>query len=89
MFKIGQKVVCLDSGEPTEECLNSPKPIVGKIYTVNWIGIGDEAGFIGLEEMLQDDCFWYTNFRPLDESFAEEVLENIKQQIEEEELVLI
>ena len=61
-------------------------PIVGKIYTV----VDVNYGYYSIKEL--DPINWEheaDKFRPLDETFATEVLEQIKEQIEQEELVTI
>ena len=84
MFKVGQKVVCI---EPIKELK------YGEIYTCN--GYDDvfkdsiqiiELGIAGNGKYY---CAYAYRFRPLDETFAEETLAQIKEQIEEEYLVLI
>lgn len=84
MFKVGQKVVCV---EPIDTL------VMYEIYTVE--SINDFYGNIGVVLVEDKSIFsltggyWAYRFRPLDETFATEVLEQIKEQIEQEELVLI
>jgi hypothetical protein len=57
---------------------------------INYISFCEEYGlyYLGFIELDQDDEFVELCFRKIDESFAEETLEMIKEQIEEEYLVL-
>ena len=84
MFKVGQKVVCVDDSGFE---FYFPKLIKGKIYTIR------EVLELHIRIMEFEDCYelryYKRRFRPLDETFATEVLEQIKEQIEQEELVTI
>lgn len=88
MFKVGQKVVCIAKFNNADGC----EPHVGEVVT--FVGLHYYySNRIIIKEYLyakngERQCFDISKFRPLDETFAEEVLENIKQQIEEEELIL-
>jgi len=57
--------------------------IVGKNKVIQCVGCGKSYVDCGLHG------YRVSRFRPLDETFAEEVLENIKEQIKEEELILV
>lgn len=89
MFKVGQKVVCVRGAKSWA----GHELIEGEIYTCG----GESPFFNGemliLEMPTGDQCkYWsasFYRFRPLDETFATEVLEQIKEQIEQEQLVLI
>lgn len=96
MFKVGQKVVCIDGYESCGLELKT-----GQIYTI--ISLSECCSLclnVGIKHPAKGTycnncnkihtvvCHSSTRFIPLDETFAEEVLENIKQQIEEEELIL-
>lgn len=99
MFKVGQKVVCVQEFCGKDKNGNIPYsvrigavkfPIKNEIYTI------EESGeFLILEELVSFNIygerhrFSSKKFRALDETFATEVLEQIKEQIEQEELVLI
>lgn len=99
MFKVGQKVVCVQEFDGTDKNGNIPYsvrigavkfPIKNEIYTI------EESGeFLILEELVSFSIcgkrhrFYSKKFRPLDETFATEVLEQIKEQIEQEESALI
>ena len=96
MFKIGQKVVCVDaSGLDLSYGENGPQ--FGEIYTIRDFYIDGTSVY--LNEIVNkkhlynvgflEACFLLTRFRPLDETFAEETLKNIAEQIEQEQLVLI
>ena len=88
MFKIGQKVVYIGSGINQEH----PTPKMGEIVTIhskcpiypdNW----DITEYLFTNGIAQS--FRQNNFRPLDETFAEGVLERIKEEIKEEQLIPI
>ncbi len=87
MFKVGDKVVCVQNNNTIIE--------IDKIYTIIEIGglSGTGIRLVGVSEYCEftkSDWFYYPyRFRKLDDSFATEVLENIKEQIEEEELVCL
>lgn len=90
MFKIGQKVVCVKEFEGFMLLTNipcaGPFPLIGEIYTVD--GISYCGRGIYLKE-IKKSCFAAYKFRIIDETFAEETLKNIAEQIEQEQLVLI
>lgn len=82
MFKVGQKVVCVK--EPISGSVKK-----GKIYTVKDVGFNYEY-WVRLEEAIpygKYKNFSAWRFREIDEAFATEVLEQIKEQIEEEQLI--
>lgn len=104
MFKVGQKVVCVNTNNSRGLPLFHIKK--GEIYTI--LGIrecdcGNVTFYLGFKTITgriqcsKCDCVYHSEksyfssdrFRPLDETFATEVLEQIKEQIEQEELVLI
>jgi hypothetical protein len=84
MFKVGDKVVCVDNNNTILE--------LDKVYKVREVGgtSGTSIRLFGVSEIninTLNDWFYFQNrFRKVDESFATEVLENIKEQIETEEL---
>jgi hypothetical protein len=100
MFKIGQKVLCIEGYK--SDC-GTWRLIEGKIYTVIEMSAckcepAIHVGILGTGTTCRR-C-WHnvskgksfhrvSRFRPLDESFAEEVLEMIKEQINEEELITV
>lgn len=97
MFKIGQKVVCIEKFNgfhvfPIVPC-NNPLPQLGEIYTIE--GINPFRRSLYLKELNSINRYGKRihfvpyKFRPLDETFAEETLKNIAEQIEQEQLVLI
>lgn len=99
MFKVGQKVVCIEThnlghfkkGEifilsGIKQCPNCKKILLDIGITVNYDII--VCGKCGLEKE-NDNYFSSHRFKPLYETFADEVLENIKEQIEQEELVYV
>lgn len=83
------RVVCIiddwydDLGKPDWKC-----PQIDEICLV----VGSEETYSSIYYILDgygDKRFISDNFRPLDESFADEVLERVKEEINKEELVLI
>lgn len=83
MFKVGQKVVCVNPAPPL---------IKGEVYTIVGFHPTDKEGVLIKEVENESQTgygFYYWRFRPIDETFAEEVLSNIKEQIKEEELILV
>ena len=98
MFKIGQKVVCIKEFEGQENSLSTGFkwtnmtdinfPIKGEIYTVSRIC---SDGWVVLKEFGSFISYDPEKLRPIQESetFAEETLKNIAEQIEQEQLVLI
>ncbi len=93
MFKVGQKVVVIAS-LCKDKSMRIPKQNeVVKISHVlgfchcgcglfQYVIDGFERCYEGYEQCFVSDCL-----RAVDETFAEEVLENIKEQIKEEELI--
>ena len=96
MFKIGQKVVCVDASGLDLSYGEVPLEL-GKIYTIR--GFYKHGDSVYLNEIVNkkhlydlgylEACYLLKRFRPLDETFAEETLKNIAEQIEQEQLVLI
>lgn len=98
MFKAGQKVVCV---KVTKHRFSDGiiYPVKDKIYTIRDTEYVHGIWGCWLEEIRNKDTehqlsakraeygFLVSDFREVNESFAEEVLENIKEQIEEEQLV--
>lgn len=84
MFKVGQKVVCIDNSDMRSGAIKNSDLILNEVYTITNIIYSGRG--CNISEVFGQ--FLCSRFRPLDETFAEEVLENIKQQIEEEELIL-
>lgn len=95
MFKSGNRVVCIkldnidiDSGE---SLLYNEYPKIKEIVTIIDI---DSTGFLLLEEyrygFRNGEClevfFDYRCFRPIDESFADEIIKKITKEIEIEYL---
>jgi len=98
MFKVGQKVVCVKDhsdklfikGQRFRVYGIKVEPCCG----LKTIDVGIKSNHTLIEcvcgaEVKNDNYFSLKLFRPLDETFAEEVLSNIKEQIKEDELVLI
>lgn len=84
MFRIGQKVVCVNSeGAPTLKKNEIYTVLAEHPYRRDAILLKEAMASIG------NLGFYNWRFRPLDESFADEVLKNIAEQIEEENLVTI
>ncbi len=100
MFKVGQKVVCI---EGYKSICGTWELLSGKIYTiielssckceqtvhVGIFGVGTVCRTCWTNVSENKSFHRSSRFRPLDESFAEEVLEMIKEQIEEEELITV
>ena len=80
MFKVGQKVVCIDDSPGWN--LGVTGLVKDKIYTVSeihMIGIGH----LGLVEWVQG--YWaQSRFRPVDDTWADEVLTNICKELKRE-----
>ncbi len=88
-FKVGQKVVCVKQGDwYGVDAPPNTFPQYDQIYTVDSTRQDSDNSWISIVGW-PEEWFVTKNFRALDEAFAEEVLENIKEQIEEEELVRI
>lgn len=93
MFKVGDKVVF--TGNRCKFNNGMIYPQINSIHTISgYIGIhygehyfillGFETCYLGKNQYFSISCL-----EKLDETFATEVLEQIKEQIEQEELVLI
>lgn len=82
MFKIGQKVVCINS---EAGWLDGIKELVnGETYTINHvIEQINNVGVIGVS-----GCWNASRFRPLDDGWAEEILCKLIEQINADELVV-
>lgn len=111
MFKIGQKVVCVDNSQiETELKINQIYTITGiqrqcscgvcvsvdNIPEINMFGeifkFGSPVICFNCNNTYKSNGlkhFRINRFRSLDETFAEDVLAMITEQIEEEELILI
>ncbi len=100
MFKIGQKIVCIEkfTGRHLETNLPSisPQPVVGEIYTFDGMNDTNKGCFLkeihALDRFGNRSSYSISKFRPLDYSFAEEVEEMVNKsivEIEEENLVSI
>ena len=79
-FKIGEKVVCLkhDNVCVSDGTINKA-PKEGEIVTINWIS--SISLRLVFEEYDQNCCWDYWLFRKLDHSFAENLLEKIKEEV--------
>ena len=79
-FKIGEKVVCLkhDNVCVVDWTINKA-PKEGEIVTINWIS--STSLRLGFKEYDQKCCWDYWLFRKLDHSFAENLLEKIKEEV--------
>lgn len=82
MFKKGQRVVFVTD----EGCDNSREltPIIGNIYTIEYVC---HDGWVAIHGFYME--YESLHFRPLNDDFAERILSEIKEQIENEELVLL
>lgn len=95
MLKIGDRIVCINDNFSS---INYNKPIKGKIYTIRNF-YHSKGGFgisVYLNEIYNENIFFgaepsfsVDRFRKIDELFAENVIKNIKQEIEELELVCV
>lgn len=100
-FKVGQKVVCVDASvasSPNSSASSDRMPKEGEIYTVRALqtfngmhGILLEEITTGMYRTSNGDEIGYMafRFRPVDEQWAEDVLADIAEKIEEEFLVLV
>lgn len=91
MFKKGQRVICIDTNEDSiTNTYYSQKLEVNKIYIVEDPLYLIFRGIILISLKETGVCAWRaTSFREIDENFAEEVLQNIKEQIMEEEFKIL
>lgn len=83
MFKIGQKIVCVKVNP-----LNTLKE--GEVYTV--VAVRASTGGVKLKEQEATDpyssgYFAEWRFRPVDDSWVEELLHKLSQEVESELLV--
>lgn len=97
MFKVGQRVVCIKKTPwiseyyPETAHLNSPKE--DEIVTIRSF-CPTHKDAVDIKEYPVNGCgvpqsFSVEHFRPIDESFAEEAIENIKEWVEETQTVKI
>lgn len=86
MFKRGDKVVCIDDVPRDARPIFVKKNEIYTIQQITWEGRG-----VLLYEIESDNPYgyWAFRFKKLENDFGTLVLEQIKQQIEEEELELI
>lgn len=85
MFKVGQKVVCIKNVYGHTNILIEGNEYILTEYDSIW-----DAFFVSYNGISVGLWIKYREyFRPLDETFAESVLENIKEQIKEEQLILV
>ena len=98
MFKIGQKVVCIDDTPRVGQVVTGFIPKKGVTYTIRDIYESKlQPGQVALilEEIRNEihpplgheRGFYSWRFRPVDEDWAEGILNKIAEEIEEEELV--
>lgn len=96
MFKVGQKVVCTCDSWSTLKKIwfftitiktNYKKPKKDKIYTIEDFGLNEKHNryYVELKE-FPGNIYESSEFRPIDELFAEGILENINEQIKEDYL---
>lgn len=100
MFEVGKKVVCIKT-HSQGVVVEGKIYIVNNIDTCPKcgaiqldVGISSDRNYglcICNKRKVNNGIHWLSSriFRPLDESFAESVLENIMEQIREEELIEI
>lgn len=101
MFKIGQKVVCIDGYESKFGSWTLKNDVIYEVKKIHICSCGSESISVGFHARgtncnrcmhicSEYECYHAASrFRPLDETFAESVLEIIKEQIKEEELISI
>lgn len=86
MFKVGDKIVLIKDCSDLAGVWKIPYPTKGEVYKVN----GCRKHPIHDFYLITIDGFWqelcYKIFRKVDENFADETLEMIKEQIKEEQL---
>lgn len=81
MFKIGQKVVCINA---EAGWLDGVKELVeGEIYTVNHII--EQINNVGVNGV--SGCWNASRFRPLNDGWVEEILCKLIEEVEADELV--
>ncbi len=81
MFKIGQKVVCINA---EAGWLDGVKELVeGEIYTVNHII--EQINNVGVNGV--SGCWNASRFRPLTDGWVEEILCKLIEEVEADELV--
>jgi hypothetical protein len=99
MFKIGQRVICIDDSP----CVTLPALKLNKIYTIRALSHCNTG--VQLEEqggptracfchvchklIFTENSYNLARFAPIDETFAEEVLAKVAEEIEEEQLVRV
>ena len=88
MFKVGQKVVCINKKPISSNFFNSclSKLKVGEIYTV----VGTDDGGLQLKEVKSKHPlggFNMSRFRPVDDTWVEELLCKLIDEVEDDELV--
>jgi len=92
MIKPGDKVVCINNSPiMVNNKFNSSlsKLVVGKIYTVENIDNFD-IWLVEVKSSHPTGGYQFANrFRKVEEDFGEQVLNNIKEQIKEEQLELV
>jgi hypothetical protein len=90
MFKVGQKVVCINNKPISNNFYNSclAKLKVNEIYTV----IGTESTGLQLKEVKSNHPlggFDKSRFRPIDNDWVEELLCKLMSEVEADELVSV
>lgn len=84
MFKVGQKVVCIKSS--TIAIINV---VEGEIYTVTGYSKVHPRGVL-LKEAVSNPVevgFWEHRFRPVDDTWVEQLLCKLIEEVEADELV--
>lgn len=91
MFKIGQKVAYVGVGEYNGKCILPQTYETVTISGYHGFDYGYDNYYLKEYPVSKNGVIQHIPsllLRPLDETFAEEILEQITQQIEEEELIL-
>ncbi len=91
MFKIGQRVVCINEDgwydDTSRENCGGPdylEEVTVEMIMADFVVLREYAAADSLGER---ECFLSECFRPLNEQFAESVLEKIMEEISQKELV--
>lgn len=94
LFKIGQKIVCVDDSKQFGAKYGYTKVIEGEIYTIRDFNIRDSILLVEIVHKpsrciggFYESGYGKFRFRPIDFRFGKTVAEEIEQEINEEHLV--
>lgn len=79
MFKKGQKVICVKG-------TRSRNVIKGRIYTIKYWSFGGGVLLYETEPDLPFEFFKQERFRPLDDSWIDDLFDDLKYEVEKEEI---